>query len=208
MSREFEVNIKDIFLLLIKKLHIIAAGTVFCGAFAAAISFVLLNPVYESSVMFYIDNGNYEITTVSDISASRSLVDSYKVILGTRDCLLEIISAAKADITPEKAGKMIFAEAVENTEILRVTVSAEKPVDAKALADAVASILPEKGAEIIGGSSAKIIENPVLPSAPSSPEHLENIIIGAALGFVSCAGFFVLREIYFPEKETRKSPAA
>ena len=208
MKNEFEIDIKDIFLLLIKKLHIIAAGTVFCAAFAAAISLVLITPLYESSVMFYVSNGKTESPGSGDVSASRSLVDSYMVILETRDCLEEIIAVSKKDSAPEEAAKMISSEAVENTEIFKVTVSAEKPTEAKALADAVAAVLPEKASGIIEGTFAKIIESPVLPAVPSSPKHLKNIVIGAAFGFITCAGFFVIREIYFSEEKCRKSNIA
>ena len=59
---------------------------------------LLITPRYESSVMFYVNNSSILVEgggvsiDASDISASKSLVDSYRVILQTRKTMEKIIS--------------------------------------------------------------------------------------------------------------------
>lgn len=75
------------------------------GAVGAAILFsvatFILTPKYQSSAMFYVNNNNLNIgsssfsISSSDISASQSLVDTYIVILKTRNTLETVIEKAK-----------------------------------------------------------------------------------------------------------------
>lgn len=147
-------------------------------------------PKYESAVMFYVDNYALSYgeaspsTSSSDIAASKSLVDTCIVILETRETLNEVIDASGVDRTEKQLRKMISAESVEETEILEVVVTAEDPVEAEKIADAIAYILPARISAIIDGGSAKVVDAAVLPMEYSSPDYIRNIILGFAIGFI------------------------
>ena len=87
--------------------------------------------------MFYVNNNNLSIgeATVSisssDISASKSLVNSYIVILRTRETLNDVIDYSGVDRTYAQMRNMISASAVNNTEIFQEVVTSEDPAEAE-----------------------------------------------------------------------------
>ena len=160
-----------------------------------------VTPQYKSSAMFYVNNSDIDIgsttlsLTASDISASRGLVDLYIVILNTRETLLDVIDYAGADVTYGQLVGMISAEAVNETEVFRVTITHPDPVTADKLADAVAYILPKRIANIVEGTSAKIVESSVVAAGPSSPSYTKNTVVGFLVGVLAMAMFLVVREL-------------
>lgn len=181
--------------LLIGLVSVLCALAVFVG------TLLFVTPKYESAAMFYVNNSNLSIgdTSVSissgDLSTSRNLVDSYIVILNTRETLLDVIDYADVPYTYQQLQKMISASAVNETEIFRVVVESTDPQEAERIANAIAYILPKRIATIIDGTSAKVVDTAIVASAPSSPSYVLNAVVGFVIGFVLMAGIIVLRTI-------------
>jgi hypothetical protein len=118
--------------------------------------------------MFYVNNNNrtYGETSTSissgDLTTSRNLVDSYIVILNTRETLVDVINYAGASYTYKELKSMITSAAVNETEIFKVTVTSTDPKEAERLANAVASVLPQRIGTIIEGTSVKVDQDGVV----------------------------------------------
>ena len=166
------------------------------------ISAYVITPKYESSAMFYVNNSNISLgdtsvsITSSDITASKSLVESYIVILDTRNSLNDVIDYAGVDRTYKEVREMLTAEAVNETEIFKVTVTSTDPEEAEKLAEAISYILPKRISSIIEGTSAKIVDTAVLPVSPSAPNIMVNTLLGFLLSFVLAVAVIVLRELF------------
>jgi len=160
-----------------------------------------VTPQYEASAMFYVNNNSISVGDASlsissaDITASKSLVDTYIVILNTRATLVDVIDYAGVDLSYGELFEMIRAEAVNETEVFEVVVTHPDPKEAEALANAIAYILPKRISSIIESTSAKIVESAIVPAKPSSPNYTMNAVIGFLLGMVLSAGTIVLREL-------------
>lgn len=162
----------------------------------------LITPQYESAAMFYVNNNAFSVGDASfslssgDLSTSRNLVESYIVILNTRETIKDVIDYAGVSRSYEEVTKMIAAGAVNETEIFEVVVTSPDPVEAEQIASAIAYILPKRISSIIEGTSAKVADAAVVPVKPSSPSYTNNTIIGFLLGFVLAVGGIVLDEIF------------
>lgn len=172
-----------------------AVASFFCTLF-------LITPRYQSSAMFYVNNNSISVgdvslssITSSDITASKNLVNSYIVILQTRESLNDVIDYAGVDRTYQEVKKMISAEAVNSTEIFKVVVTSPDPQEAEKIASAIAYILPKRISSIIEGTSAKIVDSAIVASKPSSPSYPKNIVIGFALGLLLSVCVIVLQAI-------------
>ena len=167
---------------------------------AFLITFFLITPKYESSAMFYVNNNSLSISDVgissSDLTASQKLVDSYIVILKTRECLNEVIDYAGVNLGYEDLEDMVEAEAVNATEIFQVTVTSTSPLEAEKIASAIAYILPKQISNIIEGTSAKIVDTAIVANEPSSPSYVNNTILGFLVALVLCVTVIALREIF------------
>ncbi|MDO4501441.1 MAG: hypothetical protein Q4B60_09270 [Erysipelotrichaceae bacterium] len=88
---------------------------------------------------------------------------------------------------------MITAKSVNNTEIFSVTVTSPIPEEASLLANAIAAIFPDKVANIVNGTSAKIVEYGVTNRNKVGPNYTKYALLGAAAGFIlSCAVILLL----------------
>ena len=176
--------------------------TVLCAVIAFAGTFFLITPQYQAATKFYVNNNsrlpgdNTASMSSGDLSTSRSLVDSYLVILNTKETILDVIEYAQTSLPYEVVKDMINAKAVNETEIFEVTVTSPDAEEALRIADAISQVLPNRIGTIIDGTSAKVVETAVLPQGPSSPSYPKNTVIGALLGFVLVVMVIVLREIF------------
>lgn len=197
-----EIDLRRLFGAITKKSWLIIAISVLCATLTFLGTFFLITPKYEATAKFYVNNNSISVgnTSVSlssgDLTTSRNLVDSYIVILNTRETLNDVIDYAEVSRTYEQLEKMLSADAVDNTEIFKVTVTSTNPSEAEKIANAIAYILPKRISTIIEGTSAKVVEAAVIPVKPSSPSYTKNTIIGFLLGFVVMVGIVALREIF------------
>lgn len=201
-NEEVELDAKRLLDALLRKAWALILAAVLGAGAALAGTVLFVTPQYESSAMFYVNNGSLSIGNASlslsagDISASRGLVDTYIVILNTRETLNDVIDYAGVDMTYEQLSGMISAAAVDDTEIFRVTVTHPDPETAQKLAGAIAHILPKRIDSIIESTSAQVVDSAIVPSAPSSPDYTQNTLIGFLIGLVLTVVVVVLRELF------------
>lgn len=175
----------------------VIAGALIAFAYAA----LLITPLYKSKALLYVNNSSISLgsTSVSistgELSAAKSLVDTYTVILKTRTTLNAVIEKAGLEYTYEELYKMIETSSVNGTEIFQIVVTSPDPKEAEVIANTVASVLPEKISNIVDGSSVKIVDYAVVPSRKDSPSVTKYTMIGAVLGFILAAGVIVVMEL-------------
>ena len=198
---EIEIDLQRLIGVLLNKAWLIGLVAIVCAVVTFLGTFFFITPEYQSAAMFYVNNNSVSLgeaslsITSSDISASKSLVNSYIVILNTRESLNDVIDYAGVDRTYGQVKNMISAEAVDATEIFQVVVTSTDPQEAEQIADAIAYILPKRISSIIEGTSAKVVDSAVLPSKPSSPSYTKNTIMGFLIGLVLMAAIIVIREM-------------
>jgi len=202
--REFEEKYIEIDLIrLVKRLWHWAWAVVLvmflCGAAAFSLAFFVITPTYQAKALMYVNNSSISVgstsVSLSDLSASQSLVDTYIVILKTRLTLNEVIEQAGLPYDYETLCKMIDAEAVNSTEVFEITVTSEDPAEAERIANTIAKVLPDKISEVVDGSSVRTVDYAVVPSKRHSPSFTLYTIVGFALGLLASFGMILLLEI-------------
>lgn len=151
------------------------------------VSSYLITPEYSSTVKLYVNNKtivNTESLTTSDISAAQQLVGTYVAIIESDLVLNDVIEKAGVDYTPEQIRQMMTADSVNNTEVFYVTVQGENSMECAEIADEIAKISTTKIAEIVEGSSVRILDRAKVNSNSVYPNVGLNTAIGFLLGFV------------------------
>lgn len=201
-NEDLEIDLHRVFPALLKKAWLIAMISILLAVVFFLGTYFFITPEYEAAAKFYVNNSSISVggTSVSissgDLVTSRNLVDSYIVILKTRETLNDVIDYAGVDYSYGKVLGMISAEAVDETEIFQVKVTSTNPQEAEKLANAIAYILPNRIGNIIEGTSAKVVEAAIIPASPSSPNYTANTVLGFALGFVLTAAVIVVRVVF------------
>ncbi len=197
-----EIDLKRLWKAVWKKFWIICLSAFLGAVVFLAGTYYLITPMYQSSAMFYVNNSSISMgettlsITSSDITASKSLVETYSVILKSRTCLNDVIDYANLDYSYGELRGMISASAVNATEVFQVVVTSPDPAEAERIANAIAYILPNQITDIVEGTSAKIVDYAVAAASPSSPSYVQNVMLGFIVGLVLSACLIVLRSFY------------
>ena len=199
-DEELEIDLLRLAGALWRRIWIIVIAMFACGTVAFRFARFFITPLYESSALMYVNNSSFSLgstsVSLSDLSASKSLVDTYIVIMKTRLTLDEVIERAALDYTYEELYEMVSASSVNNTEIFRITVTGPDPVEATLIANTIADILPDKIYDIMEGSSARLVDFAVVPAAKASPSVTKYTAIGMLLGLVASAAVIIVMEIF------------
>ena len=209
---EKEIDLLEIFRILMRKLWIIVLCAVIGGIVAFALSAFVLTPQYESYTTLYVRNYDAGYTQQEnnsieqgDLNTSRSLVDTYSTVLKS-DSLMREVTEELTKVVPEdklsetfsvgddgkvnfKAVKSSFSiAAVENTEVMRITATTIDPEVSAELCKIIANKAPEFLVRVVGAGSAEIIDEAVVNKNPVSPNIPRNSLLGMLLGILlSCA---------------------
>lgn len=177
---------------------IILTMLVFGGA-AFSSAYFLITPKYRASALMYVNNSSISVgntsVSLSDLTASQSLVQTYIVIMKTRLTLNEVIKQAGLNYTYEDLNRMVSASAVEKTEIFQINVTSTDPAEAELIANTLVEVLPNKIEEIMDGSSARAVDYAVVPTRKSSPSITKYTAVGMGIGFVLSCGIIIVLEL-------------
>lgn len=187
MSEAVEIDLREIFYVLIKRIWIIALCAVILGSAVLVYTANFVAPQYQANISIYVNNntGNdHTYISSGDLAVALRLVTTYVNIIQSDTVLEKVVAEAGMELTSEELRGMISAEVVGETEMFKVTVTTSDPEKSVVLANAIATVAPNEIAAIIEGSSAKIIDYARPPKGSSSPNYIVNTAVGAIVGAV------------------------
>lgn len=194
MRENVEIDVREIFGILLKRAWIICLCAVICGALALVYTANFVTPLYRAQVTMYVNNNaaNAETVTSSNLAVALQLVNTYVNIIQSDAVLEEVVEDTGLVLTPAQVRKMLTAESVNDTEMFAVQVTSPSPQMSVDIANSIADIAPAKISQIIEGSSAKVIDYAKLPDSRSYPSFTTNTVIGALVGGLLSALVFVV----------------
>ena len=194
-----EIDLMRLFRALWHRAWVLILAMLLFGSAAFGYAQFLITPLYQSSALMYVNNSTISVgstsVSLSDLTASQSLVETYIVILKTRLTMNEVIKQANLPYTYEELCEMVSADSVNGTEIFRIEVTSPDPKEAETIANTIVEVLPDKIGEIMDGSSVRTVDFAVVPTEKASPSIVRYTLIGVLLGFLVCAGIVVLLEM-------------
>lgn len=200
-----EIELQKFFACLWKRKLLIVFSGIILALFSFLVTKFAITPVYQSSVQLYVNNyesGQEETTRVlsSDLSAAQALVNTYIAIIQSDTVMEQVLNKAeqycKLDYTVDQVRRMISASPVNGTEIFKVSVQNANPKIAAVLVNSVANTAPSSIANIIEGSSVKVIDYGKIEQSPIFPNATRNVTIGALMGLIISALISVLLELF------------
>lgn len=188
MEDESELDLRELFEIIIKRFKLIVIITLTITFIAAIISVFLIPPTYEANVGIIISKQDGEKITSQDITMYQNLMQTYKNIAGTNKV---------AELAAAKLGSGIEAKDLLNktsittktgTMVLNITVANKSAVEAYKDVQAYAEAFVGRAKELIPEGDIKIMDNAQLPESPVKPNVKLNIAIGFLLGLLVSAG--------------------
>ncbi len=194
---EIEIDLGELFAVLMKRWWLILLTTVLCGALALLGTLTLMKPKYESSAMLYILSKTTSVTSLADIQIGSELTADFEVIAKSKPVLDSAVQKLKeeddAEFTRDELDQMISVSNISDTRILVITATSEDPTAASLVANAVAEATSEQMAYIMKSDQPTTVEQAEVSKNPVSPNLKKNLMVGLLAGIVLSCAVIVLR---------------
>ena len=198
-----EINLKD-FWQFYKKytLGIIIVCLLFLIV-ALVYNIAFKTPMYSTSTTLLLVKNEQtsdkdETINQNDITLNQKLVSTYRQIIKSRLVLEQVIDKLELDYNYEKIYDEVGVTAVEDTEIIRITVTDESASEAARRANEIAAVFDKEVKQIYNINNLSVIDVALVPNVPSNDHVLRDAVLAILLGFVfSSAVIFVV--FYFDD---------
>lgn len=189
-----ELDLKQLFKIFWnKRLHIISIVFIFL-IIGSIYTFAFVKPKYQSyttlvltqSDLVSVDgvNSSTQGITQSDLTLNKKLVSTYSELVKTKNVLREVIKELKLNIDEEELRKSVTVSLVEDTELIKITVTNKNALDAKNIANEIAKIFSERVSQIYNINNVYIVDEAEEAAEPYNISHLKDILIFAVVGMV------------------------
>lgn len=192
---EIEIDLRELFLALKKKIvWILLTAIVFAGASGLITKFAM-TPIYSSTAQLYVVSKG-GLSQLTDLTMGTQLTQDYMVIVKTRPVLEQVIADLKLDMDYKELEKKITVENPSDTRIMQITITDKDAALAQSITQDLAEVTAKTVAEKMDVKSPTIIEKAYKADKPDSPSLKKNVLIGAVLGFILMAASTI--SIFFP----------
>ena len=154
-------------------------------------------PYYKSTATLVLtgvstNNSTSDGITTNDLSINSQLVSTYQEIIKSKKVLSQVINKANLDMTTDELAKTIHVSAVNETEIISITVSHRNPQTATKIANEVANIFSDEVVKIYNIENVTILDSAEIPRKAANMSFLKQfgialvagILLGSAIAFV------------------------
>lgn len=192
----FEVDLKELFYLLLHKLWLIILVAIFGAVLSAAYSEYLITPFYASTAKLYIINREYgeDVVTWSDVQTGAILAQDFRILVKSRPVMEEVIQKLNLDMSSEELTGLVSVDIPTDSRVMDITVFHWDYQMAKEIVDAVSEVSSQRLVDVMGMDRVTIVEEGDIPFYPSSPNVMQNTILGGFFGAVITS--FIILLVY------------
>lgn len=203
-QQETEIDLLKLLKELWKHAWMIVTAAIVGGIAFFLFTLFFITPQYTSYALLYVNNNSVNIgqtkvnLTTGDINAASTLIETYSVILKSRNTLEKVIEEGGLPYTYEQLVQKVSGSAEKNTPVFKIAVTDPDPEMAAIIANRIVEVMQDKNTGIAGivqGSSVSVVDYAVVTTSPTSPSYLKNTAIGMLLGFVITCGIIILRSL-------------
>lgn len=192
---EIEIDLRQVLSVVISKLAIIIIVGVIFGLATFVYTKFFVRPTYVSQASLYVlnkQNAN-SATTYSDLQSSTQLTQDYMVLVKSRTVLEKVISELGINMSYGELYQMITVTNKTNTRILDISVAGHDQYQVKEIAEKVAVVSGDSICSIMQIEKCEVFDHAVVPTAPSAPNVMRNVMIVGMLGVILTIAIVVVR---------------
>ena len=180
---EIEIDLVEVFRLLVSKLGIIIlSGMIF--AFLAIIGTKLfITPKYQSiTKMYVLAQQNSDTVTNSDLQTSTLLTKDYAELITSRTVAESVIANLRLDLKYDELIDKIEVGTTSDTRIITIKVIDEDPYVARDIANAVRDTAAEHIKSVMNIEAVNVVDAANIPDQKCSPSVSKNGLLAGMLG--------------------------
>ena len=190
-----EIDLQDLFGLLLHKAWIIILATVATAVVGFTISFFLITPQYESTTSIYIstNKGSENSMTYSDAQLASQLTKDYEELIVGRYVLEKVITQYDLPESYESLKKRVSVENTSNTRIISITVKDPNPKNAQIIANSIRDVAATHIKDVTDVEAVNVADEANLPEKPCEPSVPKWTVLAALIGMVLSAVIIIIQ---------------
>lgn len=204
-DEEITIDLVELFMAVKSKLHIILLSGIIMAFLAFMGTKLLITPMYTSETSLYVLSRQESSSgiTYSELQSGSQLTKDYAELVTSRMILERVIEDLDLDMNSDELAGRITAEIPADTRFLVIRAEDENPEKAKEIADVLRETVSDKITEIMHAESVDTIDEGSLPTEPSSPNCMKNMMLGGIAGILIPLAIIVWKYI---RDDTIKTP--
>lgn len=192
---ELEIDLVELLYRLIEKAKWIIAA-VLLGILAMGLfTKFMITPTYQATAKLIVQESKNNVVDLSAINLSDKLAADYVQVFHNWHVHEKVIQTLDLPYTYEQIQNMLKISVLTNTRIIAITVTSHDPQEAKDIAMTYAQVAPAFIEAKMETSRPNIFEEPRVPTEPSAPRLLINLLLGAFIGGVISVGVILIQFI-------------
>lgn len=196
-TNEITIDLKKLLYTVWDKAVAIIAIAIVAAFIGYFIALLFVTPAYSAYADMIVNNSSATAEnsiSSSDITASSSLANTYSVILKSHTALEKVIAELGLNYSYDEIESHINVSVIEDTQIIRITVSDKDLNTAKAIAYKISLLAPEIISETVTVGSVKIIDSAWVSDKPTSPNKVKYAAVFGFVAMLLSVAVVVLRE--------------
>lgn len=208
MKESMDINLRELFVLIKRKLWIIILVGILFGVATGLVNEFLLKPVYQVSTTLItskqIDEKVTPMSTNDDFTFSQKMAITYSKIIKSKVVIEQVIKNLKLNVEYEELIDYITVKNMEDTQILEISVENNNPKIAVLICNEIPKVFDKEIQRITKTSGMEVIDKASSPKQPIKPKKIKNIIIGILLGFIISTSIILMRNVLDRTVKTTK----
>lgn len=198
-----EINLKEVYSYFKSKILWILIAIVLVIVIGNIFTMITRTPLYQSNTTIVLVGGSKKEYNQTASQLNQNLIGTYSQIIKSRKVMKEVIDNLKLKMTTQELSNSVTTTAVEDTEIIKITVNNVKAKQAQKITDEVANVFAKEIKEIYHLENVEIIDKAELAKAPYNVNYLKDNIIYLVIGVV--LSFGVVFVMYYFDTSIKSS---
>ena len=182
---EIEIDLGEVFHLVISKLGVIILSGILLGVLSIIGTMLFITPKYESTTKIMVLNKQDNNTlTSADMQTSTQLTKDYAELIQSRTVLEGVSAQLNLDMTYKEMLNKVSVETSSDSRIVSISVTDEDPYTASEIANAVRDMAAEHIQSVMDIEAVNVVDTANIPNEKASPSLAKNGVIGGLLGVI------------------------
>ena len=194
---EIEIDLGEIFGLILHWIWLILLVAFICGAIGFAFSKYVLPEQFKSTTRVYILNQNDSSNAMSqaEMQAGAQLTKDYGQLITSRTVLEQVIEdlSLTDSYTYEQFKEKIAVSTPADTRLIDITVTDTDPKTAQNIANDVRIVASEHIQNVMQIDAVNVVDEANLPTKKAAPSNGRNALIAAMLGALFVSAIVIIR---------------
>lgn len=195
-----EIDLKELFTFVKSKIGLLVAITAGVCILGCVYGLFLQTPMYQSYTTVILSSNEGTINQ-SDLTLNKNLVNTYAEIVKSRRVLDQVINDLNLELTYEQLHGKIAVSAVNNTEIIKITVNDTDGIKAKNIANVTANYFAKEIVDLYNMNNVDILDEAIESNKPYNINIAKQVIIYFMLGLVIASGILFI--IYYFDRTVK-----